>query len=174
MKPTTGKRVLDLTITAMCIALVFIATMMLNIKLPIAANGGLVHLGTAMLFICAILFGPKKGALAGAIGMGLFDIVAGWTLWAPFTFITRGVQGYIVGKIAWGNGREGKHVGYNILAMVVSVPPMLLGYFICEGILFNSWIIPLASIPGDLVQNAAGLLIAIPLCTILKRTPIFK
>ena len=46
-----------------------------------------------------LLFGPKKGAIAGAVGMGLFDLIMGWTLWAPFTILTRGLQGYIVGKI---------------------------------------------------------------------------
>lgn len=76
----------DLILTAMLTALVFVATLLLNIKLPISANGGLVHLGTAMLFIASILFGPKKGAIAGAAGMGLFDLVSGWTLWAPITF----------------------------------------------------------------------------------------
>ena len=38
-----------------------------------------------MLSVVSILFGPKKGAVAGAIGMGLFDLISGWTLWAPFT-----------------------------------------------------------------------------------------
>ncbi len=47
----------DLVIQAMLVALVFISTIFLNIKLPIASNGGLVHLGTAMLFIASILFG---------------------------------------------------------------------------------------------------------------------
>ncbi|MGO0807035.1 ECF transporter S component, partial [Clostridioides difficile] len=37
------------------------------------------HLGTAMLFISAIVFGGKKGALSGAIGMSLFDLISGWT-----------------------------------------------------------------------------------------------
>src|SRR5690606_3034220 len=99
---------IDLVLSAMFITLVFVSTLFLNIKLPIAANGGLVHLGSSMLFIIAILFGPKKGAIAGAFGMGLFDLVSGWTLWAPFTFITRGLQGYIIGKIAWSNGRQGQ------------------------------------------------------------------
>lgn len=53
-------RTFDLIITSMLIALVFVATILLNIKLPITANGGLVHLGTAVLFISSILFGPKK------------------------------------------------------------------------------------------------------------------
>ena len=58
-----GIKTLDLIMTAMLVALVFIATVFVNIKLPISANGGLVHLGTAMLFIASILYGPKRGLL---------------------------------------------------------------------------------------------------------------
>lgn len=163
----------DLIQSAMLIALVFVATL-INIKLPIAANGGLVHLGTTMLFIAAFLFGPKKGALAGALGMGLFDLVSGWTLWAPFTILARGLQGYVVGKIAWSNGRSGRSVGFNLLATIVSVPVMLAGYYLCEGILFSNWIIPVASIPGNIIQNVVGIIIAIPVCIVLKRLPIFN
>ena len=57
----------------MLIALIFVATLLLNIKLPITANGGLVHLGTAMLFIASVLFDPKKAAITGVVEMGLFD-----------------------------------------------------------------------------------------------------
>lgn len=170
----TSSQIYDLILTSMLIALVFVATMLLNIKLPISANGGLIHLGTAMLFIASILFGPKKGAIAGAVGMGLFDLVAGWTLWAPITFLTRGLQGYIIGKIAWSNGRKGNHFGFNLFAIIVSTPPMLAGYYIGEAIIFKSWIIPAASIPGDLVQTIIGVLVAIPACVALKKLPFFK
>ncbi|MFJ8268655.1 ECF transporter S component [Peribacillus asahii] len=164
----------DLILTAMLIALVFVATFFLNIRLPIAANGGLVHLGTAMLFIASILFGPKKGAMAGAIGMGLFDLVSGWTLWAPFTFVVRGLQGYIVGKIAWSNGRNGTSVAFNLLGTILSVPVMLAGYYVCEGVLYGSWIAPLASIPGNLTQIVVGICIAIPVSVVLKKVSVFK
>lgn len=170
----SNTRVQDLILTAMMISLVFVATLFINIRLPIAANGGLVHLGTAMLFIISILFGPKKGALAGAIGMGLFDLFSGWTLWAPFTILTRGLQGYLVGKIAWSNGRKGNSFTWNILAILTSVPFMLGGYYICEGVLFNSWVAPVASIPGNIVQNAVGLIVAIPVAAVLKKIPVFN
>lgn len=173
-KSSTNSRLFDLILTAMLVSLVFVATLFINIKLPITANGGLVHLGTAMLFIASILFGPKKGAIAGAVGMGLFDLVSGWTLWAPFTFFTRGLQGYIVGKIAWSGGRNGTSFTFNLLAILSSVPFMLAGYYICERVLFSSWVIPLASIPGNFVQNVVGLLVAIPVCVMLKKLPIFK
>jgi len=167
-------RTFDLIITSMLIALVFVATVLLNIKLPITANGGLVHLGTAVLFISSILFGPKKGAIAGAVGMGLFDLVSGWTLWAPFTILTRGLQGYIVGKIAWSSGRNGTSFGVNLFATIISIPFMLGGYYVCEAVLFSSWILPMASIPGNIVQNVVGLCIAIPVCVVLKKIPFFK
>lgn len=177
MQKTTSysnNRTYDLILSSMAIALVFVATLLLNIRLPIAANGGLVHLGTAMLFIIAILFGPKKGMIAGAIGMGLFDLVSGWTLWAPITFLARGLQGYLVGRIAWSSGRKGGSTPFNIVAAAVSIPFMVAIYYLGEAIIFSSWIIPAASIPGNLVQNTVGLLIAIPVAIALKKTPFFR
>lgn len=171
---SSQKRTFNLIITSMLIALVFVATVLLNIRLPIAANGGLVHMGTAMLFIASILFGPKKGAIAGAVGMGLFDLFAGWTLWAPFTIVARGLQGYIVGKIAWSNGRNGSSITFNLIGTILSIPVMLGVYYICEGILFSNWIAPMASIPGNITQNVVGIIVAIPVAIVLKKVSFFK
>lgn len=66
-----------ITITAVFIALTYVFTAFVNIRLPIAANGGLVHLGNVPLFIGAIIFGKKTGAIAGGVGMGLFDLLSG-------------------------------------------------------------------------------------------------
>ena len=163
----------DLIFTAMLAALVFVSTALLNIKLPIG-QGGLIHLGTAMLFIAALLFGPKKGALAGAIGMGIFDLVGGWLIWAPITIVARFLQGYIVGKIAWSNGFKGDNLKLNIIAAVASMPVMMAVYYVGQAIMFKNWVAPLASLPGDIAQNLIGLLIAIPAVTVLKKVPFFK
>ncbi|ATF16512.1 hypothetical protein A616_08140 [Brevibacillus brevis X23] len=29
-----------------------------------------------------VVYGRKTGAIAGALGMGLFDLISGWTAWA--------------------------------------------------------------------------------------------
>lgn len=63
----------------------------INIRLPLASTGGLVHLGNTMLFIAAIVFGKRKGVIAGAFSIGLFDLLSAWAIWAPFTFVVRGV-----------------------------------------------------------------------------------
>lgn len=164
----------DLIISALLIALVFVSTVFINIKLPIAANGGLVHLGTGMLFIASILFGPKKGAIAGSFGMALFDLMSGWTVWAPGTFVARGLQGYLVGKIAWANGKDGNSIGLNLLATILSVPVMSGVYYVYEALMYGNWIQPALSIPGNIVQNVIGIIVAIPVCLVLKKTPLFK
>lgn len=169
----TRNKTLDLLQTSMLIALIFVATF-INIRLPIAANGGLVHLGTAMLFIASILFGPKKGAIAGALGMGLFDLLGGWVIWTPITIVARGLQGFIVGKIAWANGRNGNSLAWNLTATIISTPLMIAVYYTGEAIIYGNWIMPLASIPGDVVGSVIGMLIAIPLCITLKKLPYFR
>ena len=49
--------VMSISVTGVCIALTLVATAFINIRLPIAANGGLVHLGNVPLFLAAIIFG---------------------------------------------------------------------------------------------------------------------
>lgn len=159
----------DMVETAMLTGLVFIATAFINIRLPILASGGLVHLGTAMLFIAAIVFGKEKGAIAGAVGMAIFDLSSGWALWAPFTFIIRGVMGYIVGSITWSKKKNGNNLAINIIATIISGVWMIIGYYIAEGIIYGNWVAPVASIPGNVTQIAIGLIIGIPVAKILKK-----
>ena len=170
---TSRAKTFDLVITALLAALVFVSTSFLNIKLPFG-EGGLIHLGTVMLFIASILFGPKKGAFAGAVGMGLFDLTGPWAAWTPITVVARALQGYVVGKIAWSKGHNGDNVKLNLVATIVSMPVMIGAYYIGQGIMFGNWIAPVASIPGDLIQNVVGVVIAIPLTTALKKVPYFK
>jgi uncharacterized membrane protein len=163
----------DIVLSGILIALVFIATKFINIRLPISINGGLIHLGNVMLFMSAILFGKKKGAMAGAVGMGLFDIVSGWMAWAPFTFVIRGVMGYIIGSIAWSKGRKGNSFGWNLLGIFISGIWMLLGYYMTEGLLYGNWIAPMTSVPGNIIQIVMGAVLGLPLVSALKKTKVF-
>lgn len=159
----------DLVETALLISLVFVATRFINIRLPIASNGGLVHLGNTMLFISSIVFGKKKGACAGAFGMGLFDLLSEWAIWAPFTFIIRGVMGYIIGKISWSNNKRGNDITTNIFAIILSGVWMIFGYFVTEMILYGNYIQAMSSIPGNITQIVIGIIIGVPISKILKK-----
>lgn len=159
----------DMVETALLTALVYVSTAFINIRLPIAASGGLVHLGTAMLVIASVVFGKEKGAIAGAVGMGIFDLTSGWALWAPFTFIIRGVMGYLLGFIAYSNNNNGNNNFINIISLILSGIWMIGGYYITEVILYGNWLSPVASIPGDITQIVMALIIGIPMSKILKK-----
>ena len=146
-----------LTITAVFVALTYIFTAFINVKLPIAANGGLIHLGNVPLFLAAIIFGKKTGALSGAFGMGLFDLFSGWTAWAPFTFVIVGLMGFSVGAIT----EKKKGFGWKVVAILVACVIKIVGYYIAEGIIYGNWITPASSIPGNLLQVGVAAVIVL-------------
>lgn len=162
---TAGVDIRFLTITALFIALTYVFTAFINVRLPIAANGGLIHLGNVPLFICAILFGKKSGAIAGGVGMGLFDLLSGWTAWAPFTFIIVAVMGFAVGAIT-----EKRHgLGWDALAIAVAAVIKVVGYYIAEVIIYGNWLAPAASIPGNLVQIGVAAVIVLIIIEPLRK-----
>lgn len=161
----SGEQIKSMTIAAMCIALTYVATAFINVRLPIQANGGLIHLGNTALFIAAVLFGKKTGAIAGGVGMALFDLTSGWTAWAPFTFVIVGLMGFLVGLIT----EKHKKVGWIVLSMAVALVVKVAGYYIAEVILYGNWRAPVTSIPGNIIQVVVGGVIALPLILALKK-----
>ncbi|MCI8466123.1 MAG: ECF transporter S component [Lachnospiraceae bacterium] len=153
--------VLFLTITALFTALTYLFTTFVNIRLPIASKGGLIHLGNVPLFLGAILFGRKVGMIAGAIGMGLFDLLSGWTLWTPFTLAIVGLMGYVMGWITEKDGRQ-NYFRY-AAAIAASCIIKLAGYYLAETVIYGSLIAPAASIPGNLMQIGIAAIIVLPL-----------
>ena len=153
----------DMVLTGMGIALVFVATL-INIKLPIG-QGGLIHLGYVPLFLFAIIYGKKIGAVAGAFGMGLFDLMGGWTPWAPATFIIVGLMGYTVGVIA---EKKDDLTGYT-LAIILACAIKVAGYYVAEALIYGNWVQPVLSVPGNLMQIAVAAVIVLPLAKNLKK-----
>lgn len=156
-----------LVINALFIALTLVATMFINIRLPLMGNGGLIHLGNVPLFLAAIIYGRKTGAIAGAFGMGLFDLISGWTAWAPFTFIIVGAMGYVVGLMS----EKLKFNPYlvNILAVLAALVIKIVGYYFAEVILYQNWFVPLGSIPGNIMQVVVAGIIVVPFAERLKK-----
>ena len=155
----------SITICAMFIALTYVATAFINIRLPIAANGGLVHLGNVPLFVGAVLFGKKTGAAAGGIGMAMFDLLSGWTSWAPFTLVIVALMGYVSGLVT----EKKKNTGSIILGIILALIIKIVGYYIAEIVIYGNWVAPITSIPGNIVQVVVGGIIAFPIIKALKK-----
>ena len=160
---SSSAKVRDLCITAVCIVLVYVFTAMVNITFPGAGDGGLMHMGNIPLVISAILFGRKTGAIAGGVGMALFDLLSPWAIWAPFTLVIVGAMGYVVGLIA----EKHRALGWYALAMVIACAVKVGGYYVAEGIIYGNWIVPVVSIPANIIQVAVGaavtLAVSVPL-----------
>ena len=164
-KQNENTSVFFITITALMTALVYVFTAFVNIKLPIAANGGLIHLGNVPLFIGAILFGRKVGAISGGVGMALFDLFSGWTVWAPFTLVTVGLMGYAVGLMC-----ERKNgFGWYIVGISAACVIKVIGYYIAEAVIYQNLIIPVSSIPGNLVQIGCAAIAVLAIIVPLRK-----
>lgn len=163
----SGGGVRTMAINALFVALTLVATMFINIRLPIMGNGGLIHLGNVPLFLAAIIYGKKTGAIAGAFGMGMFDVISGWTAWAPFTFIIVGAMGYTTGVIS--EKLEAKPVVGNAVAMFAALVIKIVGYYFAEVILYQNWIMPFGSIPGNITQVVVAAIIVLPIVDGLKK-----
>ncbi len=155
-----------LVIDALFIALTFVATMFINIRLPLVGNGGLIHLGNVPMFLAAFIFGKRTGMLAGGIGMGLFDLISGWTAWAPFTLVIVGLMGYVSGLIS--EKMKVRPVIANTVAVIAALVIKIGGYYLAEVILYGNWVAPVGSIPGNIIQVATAGIIVIPFAGKLK------
>lgn len=158
----------ELALDALFIALTYAATWLLNIRLPFMGSGGLIHLGNVPLFVAAMLFGKKTGFLAGAFGMGLFDLMSGWTAWAPFTFVIVGAMGFAIG---WISERQPFRAVFanDILCVAVALLIKIVGYYFAEVVLYQNWIAPFGSIPGNFIQVAVAGVLALILVPQLRR-----
>ena len=154
---SNSSRVKSLAITAICLVLVYVFTAVVNIRLPFAPNGGLVHLGNVPLFVAAILFGKRTGMIAGGIGMGLFDLLSGWTLGAPFTRVIVGCMGFVVGAIT----EKRKNMGFIVLALIAACAIKIVGYYFAEVVIYGNWVVPFTSIPGNLIQIGVAAVITL-------------
>jgi uncharacterized membrane protein len=162
---TKSLSVIDIVQVALMAAMVFVTTYI--IEIPVGTKAVL-HIGDTMVFAGAIILGKKKAALAAAIGMGLFDLLSPYAVWAPFTFVIKGVMAYIAGAIAYRKDYEGKNLANNILAFIAAGLWMILGYYFSGGIIYRSLIVALGDVVGNIIQVAAGVVLAIPLIAALK------
>ncbi|SFB38829.1 ECF transporter S component [Clostridium frigidicarnis] len=141
------------------------------IHIPIYLGGAksMIHLGTTAIFIAATIVG-KDAFWPGAIGCALFDLLSpGFQAWAIPTFIVKGLTGYVTGKVAFANNKEGKSVKQNTFAFVLGGIVSLVGYFLFNAFIFTGWRAALISLSTSITTTAIGAAIAIPMSFAIKK-----
>lgn len=152
------KGLLWVSFTAISVVLVFLATL---IHIPIPAFRLHFNLGETTIYIIAIVFGRFMGLIAGALGSALADIQLGYSVWAPFSLVIKGVEGYLVGSFAArGESWEKKALGLGAACMV-------LGYSLAAWLLFG-WPALMWELPLDLIQSGVGIGLALVVVRYLR------
>lgn len=126
--------------------------------------GGYIHLGDMMVILCALLPGGWTGVFAAAAGSALADVFLGAWVYAPVTFIIKGVMALVVWLITKNKNPLGP---MTILAIVVAELIMVAGYFAFDALLFGAAEVGLLSVATNLLQALFGVvasyLLLIPL-----------
>jgi uncharacterized membrane protein len=144
--------IIRLTFTALFAAIIMLATM---IYIPLGSGGGYLNPGDSMIYAAAWFLGPLAAA-AGAIGSALADVILGYAIYAPGTFIIKGLMGLVVGLII---KRRGQSFATKIVAMAAGALIMAAGYFVYEYFILQMGYAAAVNIVWNVVQAAGGVVI---------------
>lgn len=78
-----------LILAALFAALSCVATM--SIRIPTPGTSGYIHPGDAIVILSGVILGPVWGFLAGGIGFALSDLIGGYFIYVPITFVIKGL-----------------------------------------------------------------------------------
>ncbi|MGM9935053.1 ECF transporter S component [uncultured Clostridium sp.] len=165
----------ELVLMGLMIALVWLAGSVIRIP----SVGGFVHVGDCMVFLSVVVLGKKKGAVVSALGMMLVDALGGYYLWAPFTFVIKGVMAYIAGSILEVlEMKYSKSVSFVVSFFIAGIF-MVIAYFgagiimagfltekagLIQGIVYSA-----KDIIGNIIQVGTGIVIALPVSAIILK-----
>lgn len=162
MKFQTKKTIM----AAMLAALVCVATMI--IKIPSPMQQGYLNLGDCVVLLCGFMLSPVYGFLAAGIGSFLADIFAGYAVYAPATFLIKGLMALTA---HFGFRLLQKKCGTSVskvLSGACGVIVMVSGYYVFEGFLYG-FVPSLVNIPANALQGAVGLILGIALTHIFEK-----
>lgn len=122
---------LSITCIGVFSALSYIGVL-IHIPIPSPLGKPMIHLGNLIVIVASLIFGGWIGGISGAIGMGLYDLIAGYDIWSiTRTIILKLVMGLIVGFIYHRLIKKEK-CNIAILSILVGL------FFLVVGILFLS------------------------------------
>ncbi len=157
------KHIQKIVFSAMFASLVFAATW---ISIP-NGLGGNINLGDSMLLIGAWTLGGPWSVFACALGPMLTDLLGGYAIYAPATFVIKALM-VVVAILIERVARRLPAVRRYLLSGLGAECVMVLGYFAYEIFIFS---LPVAAvgIPFNLIQGGASILVASLLRILLSK-----
>lgn len=150
----SNKTTQEMVLTALGMAIVFIATMM--IKVP---NGlqGYVNLGDGFILLFSSFVRPPYAFLIGGLGSAFADIAGGYGYYFLFTLLIKGIEAFLVSKLISSDSKKSmQYIAYSLGSIL-----MITGYVIADTFVNQSLILALASVPGNCIQAILGIGISV-------------
>ena len=164
MKTKTQK----IVFSALLASLVCVATMIIKIPSPLK---GYINLGDCVVLLSGWILSPVYGFLAAGVGSGLADIFSGYAIYAPATFIIKGLMALVAHFVFKMMGKRLPALPSRIISGTLSEIVMVGGYFLFEGVMYG--FIPSAvNIPANAVQGVAGLILGAILVRVFEKSGI--
>lgn len=145
-------KVKSLTQTAMFAAIIFVATAFLP-RLALGA-GGYLHIGDAFIYLSACFLPLPYAIAAAAIGGSLADLLSGYAIWVPFTFIIKALL-----VIAFTNKTPTLLSKRNLWACVIALPITTFGYYFAGAVIAGNFVSPKIDLLPNFIQAAGSAII---------------
>ena len=139
------------------------------IHVPTLVTNGYVNLGDPFVLTSGFVLGPVWGFLAGGIGSMLTDIFLGYPIYAPGTFIIKGLMALVAAvlfKLIY--KKTEKPLLSKISAAIPAEILMVLGYFLYEAFILGYGLAAAGSIFGNSCQGICGIVGAAILSKFIK------
>ncbi len=149
---------------SMFAAVIFVVTALIKIPVP----KGYINLGDAVILISAWSLPPLYSFLAAAVGSFLSDMVLGYALYAPVTFLIKGLMALIFYFLYKRLSLKFKNIFPFFLGGIIAEIFMICGYLLFESFLYG-FIPSLINTPVNLIQGSVSLVVGIILYNIAKK-----
>ena len=151
-------------LTKMAVLVALTTIMIMVIHIPTVATEGYLNLGDMVVFISAMILGKKGGFIVGGLGSALADLLLAYNHYVPITFLVKGIEGFIAGRLL-----ETRIGGKKpLLATIIGGLWMAFGYYIAETFMYGPKA-ALISVPGNIFQGLLGAVTSVLVYELLKK-----
>lgn len=166
MKTKTKK----IVVAALIAALACIATMIIKIPTPLK---GYINLGDCIVLVAGWMLSPAYAFLAAGLGSAFADIFSGYAIYAPATFVIKGLMALIALYGFRLLNKKLPNLHSKIISGFLAEVTMVVGYFIFEGFLYG-FAPSIVNIPANAIQGIGNMILGVILIIALeKRNAIF-
>lgn len=164
-----NNKTFKICITAVFIALVYIATAFIQIPIPL----GYAHLGNSIILLASLLLTPRIACISGGIGSSMADILTGFPIWAVPTLIIKiGIA--LIASSIFSLGKKSKSIysKRTFAGTAASMIFMTAGYTVAGAILYGSVASGLSSAPGLFAEGIVNIIVFYAIGIILDKAGI--